>query len=118
MKRVAASAETASGHRRRRGGRHGKHAAQATPAAPADQSEQRAAPDAVAHDALVPADPAGAGEGISFSNLSLHHLFEQQARTMLDRADIDEEQKQGILVAMNCPCCGAGGLSFSVKLKP
>ena len=36
---------------------------------------------------------------------------------MLDRADIDEEQKQSILVAMACPCCGAGGMSFSVKLK-
>jgi hypothetical protein len=51
------------------------------------------------------------------SNLSLHELFEQQARAMLERADIDEEQKQGILVAMACPCCGAGGISFSVKLK-
>jgi len=36
---------------------------------------------------------------------------------MLERADIDEEQRQGILVAMACPCCGAGGMSFSVKLK-
>jgi hypothetical protein len=56
-------------------------------------------------------------EAISYSNLSLHELFEQQARTMLDSADLDEEQKQSILVAMACPCCGAGGMSFSVKLK-
>jgi hypothetical protein len=54
---------------------------------------------------------------VSVSNLSLHELFEQQARSMLDRADIDEEQKQSILVAMACPCCGAGGMSFSVTLK-
>ncbi len=54
---------------------------------------------------------------VSVSNLSLHDLFEQQARTMLERADIDEEQRQSILVAMACPCCGAGGVSFSVKLK-
>ena len=54
---------------------------------------------------------------ISYSNLSLHELFEQQARTMLDNADLDEEQKQSILVAMACPCCGAGGMSLSVKLK-
>jgi len=54
---------------------------------------------------------------VTASNLSLHELFEQQARNMLDRADIDEEQKQSILVAMGCPCCGAGGMSFSVKLK-
>ena len=58
-----------------------------------------------------------AADPVIFSNLSLHELFEQQARNMLERADIDEEQKQSILVAMACPCCGAGGVSFSVKLK-
>jgi hypothetical protein len=36
---------------------------------------------------------------------------------MLDRADLDEEQKQAVLVAMSCPCCGAGGMSFTAKLK-
>jgi hypothetical protein len=54
---------------------------------------------------------------ISISNLSLHELFEQQAQQMLERADMDEAQRQSILVAMACPCCGAGGMSFSVKLK-
>jgi hypothetical protein len=54
---------------------------------------------------------------VSTSNLSLHELFAQQAAEMLEQADIDEEQKQAILVAMNCPCCGAGGMSFTVKLK-
>ena len=54
---------------------------------------------------------------VSVSNLSLHELFEQQTRHMLERADIDEEQRQSILVAMACPCCGAGGMSFSVRLK-
>jgi hypothetical protein len=54
---------------------------------------------------------------ISYSALSLHDLFEQQARQMLDRTDLDEEQKQNILVAMSCPCCGAGALSFTTKLK-
>jgi hypothetical protein len=54
---------------------------------------------------------------IAASNLSLHDLFAQQARHMLERADLDEEQKQAILVAMSCPCCGGGGMSFSVKLK-
>src|SRR5262249_28172125 len=51
------------------------------------------------------------------SNLSLHQLFEQQARQMLDRTDLDEEQKQNILVAMSCPCCGAGAMSFTTKLR-
>ena len=54
---------------------------------------------------------------VQYSGLSLHELFTQQAMAMLDRSDLDEEQKQSILVAMSCPCCGAGGPSFSVKLK-
>jgi len=58
-----------------------------------------------------------AEDQVSGSNLTLHQLFEQQARDMLERADLDEEQKQSILVAMSCPCCGAGGLSYTVKLK-
>ena len=61
--------------------------------------------------------PASDASPVSVSNLSLHELFEQQARNMLESADLDEEQKQSILVAMACPCCGAGGISFSVKLK-
>jgi hypothetical protein len=54
---------------------------------------------------------------IAASNLTLHELFQQQARQMLDRADLSEEQKQSVLVAMSCPCCGAGGMSFTAKLK-
>jgi len=54
---------------------------------------------------------------IPYSALSLHALFEQQTRQLLDRADLDEEQKQNILVAMSCPCCGAGAMSFTAKLK-
>jgi hypothetical protein len=48
---------------------------------------------------------------------SLHDLFQRQTMDMLDRSDLDEEQKQSILVAMNCPCCGGSGLSFTMKLK-
>ena len=55
---------------------------------------------------------------ISYSALSLHALFEQQTRQLLDRADLDEEQKQNILVAMRCPCCGGASGTFSFKLKP
>jgi hypothetical protein len=61
--------------------------------------------------------PVSAGGEIESSNLSLHELFAQQTRAMLDRADLDEEQKQSILIAMNCPCCGAGGMSFTAKIK-
>jgi hypothetical protein len=56
-------------------------------------------------------------ERIMSSNLTLHELFQQQTSSMLDRADLDEEQKQSILIGMSCPCCGAGGFSFTAKLK-
>jgi hypothetical protein len=65
----------------------------------------------------APAPDAVPEEQISYSALSLHELFEQQTRQMLDRTDLDEEQKQNILVAMSCPCCGAGAMSFTAKLK-
>ncbi len=63
------------------------------------------------------ADDRTLEEQISCSTLSLHDLFEQQTRQMLDRADLDEEQRQNILIAMSCPCCGAGAMSYTVKLK-
>ena len=63
------------------------------------------------------ADDRTLEEKISYSALSLHELFEQQTRQMLDRADLDEEQRQNILIAMSCPCCGAGAMSYTVKLK-
>ena len=50
-------------------------------------------------------------------NLSLHELFQQQVRQTLDQSDLDEDSKQAILVAMNCPCCGAGGMNYTAKLK-
>jgi hypothetical protein len=63
------------------------------------------------------ADDRTLEEQISYSARSLHDLFEQQTRQMLDRADLDEEQRQNILIAMSCPCCGAGAMSYTVKLK-
>jgi hypothetical protein len=54
---------------------------------------------------------------IQSSILSLHDLFQQQAKALLDRSDLSEEQKQSVLVAMNCPCCGGSGLSFTAKLR-
>jgi hypothetical protein len=56
-------------------------------------------------------------EEVYASNLTLHELFQQQTTKMLDRADLSEEQKQSILIAISCPCCGAGGLSFTMKLR-
>jgi hypothetical protein len=66
--------------------------------------------------AQSPAPPAGE-DAIQSGNLSLHDLFTQQAREMIERADLDEEQKQSILIAMSCPCCGGGGMSYTAKLK-
>ena len=54
---------------------------------------------------------------LSSTSVTLHELFQQQTRQMLDRSDLEEEQKQTILVAMNCPCCGAGAMSFTAKLR-
>jgi hypothetical protein len=55
---------------------------------------------------------------VGTSNLALHDLFARQAAAILENADLSEEDKQSILVAMNCPCCGTGGMSFTVKLRP
>jgi hypothetical protein len=60
---------------------------------------------------------ASAEEQFSAGNWPLHELFSRQTRQLLDRADLDEEQKQSLLIAMSCPCCGAGGMSYTVKLK-
>jgi hypothetical protein len=79
--------------------------AAAAKAAPKPVPERRTAEDRAIEDQ------------ISYSGLSLHDLFEQQTRQMLDRADLDEEQRQNILIAMSCPCCGAGAMSYTVKLK-
>jgi hypothetical protein len=73
--------------------------------------QKPAAPPAEDTAALAPDDRVIA------SNLTLHELFQKQTATMLDRADLDDEQKQSILIAMSCPCCGAGGMSFTAKLK-
>jgi hypothetical protein len=50
-------------------------------------------------------------------NQSLHELFQQQVRRTLDDSDLDEEAKQAILVALSCPCCGAGGMNYTAKIK-
>ena len=56
-------------------------------------------------------------EQIYASNLTLHDLFQQQTAKLLDRSDLSDEQKQSILVAMSCPCCGAGAMSITAKLR-
>jgi hypothetical protein len=50
-------------------------------------------------------------------NVPLHELFQQQVRRVLDQSDLDEETKQTILVGMNCPCCGTGGMNYTAKIN-
>jgi hypothetical protein len=66
--------------------------------------------------ALDTLGPPTADDRVFASNLTLHELFQQQTADMLERADLSEEQKQSILIGMTCPCCGAGGFSFTAKL--
>lgn len=51
------------------------------------------------------------------SATDLHALFNRQVRDILDNAGLAEEEKQSILVAMSCPCCGGGAASFTYKLR-
>jgi hypothetical protein len=47
----------------------------------------------------------------------LHDLFQKQVQELLDQSDLDDEAKQTILVAMNCPCCGTGGMNYTAKIN-
>ena len=91
-----------------------------TPSAKTLAAKTRAPKSAAGHQsagAPEPADEQTSEDQISYSGLSLHDLFQQQTRQMLARADLNEEEKQNILIAMSCPCCGAGAMSYTVKLK-
>ena len=48
---------------------------------------------------------------------SLHDLFTQHVRQVLDDSDLDENAKQTMLIGLNCPCCGAGGMNYTVKIN-
>ena len=82
-------------------------------------AKTRGAKSAAGHKSAGAPEPVDeqTSDQISYSGLSLHDLFEQQTRQMLARADLNEEEKQNILIAMSCPCCGAGAMSYTVKLK-
>jgi hypothetical protein len=55
---------------------------------------------------------------IFFGNdLPVHELFQRQVEEVLDKSDLDEDAKQAILVAMNCPCCGAGAMNYTAPLS-
>jgi len=59
------------------------------------------------------ADP---NDPILTGDVPLHDLFQKQVREVLETSDLDEEAKQAILVALNCPCCGTGGMNYTAPL--
>ena len=90
------------------------------PAAETRTAKTRAPKSAAGQKSAGPREPADEQtpeDQISYSGLSLHDLFQQQTSQMLARADLNEEEKQNILIAMSCPCCGAGAMSYTIKLK-
>jgi hypothetical protein len=50
------------------------------------------------------------------SDESVHDAVARQVRAIIADADLPEDEKQQILIALACPCCGAGGLSLRAKL--
>jgi hypothetical protein len=58
-----------------------------------------------------PADPS-----TMVSADSVHEQMTRQVRALLADADMNEEEKQQMLIALSCPCCGTGGLSLRGKL--
>ena len=81
--------------------------------------EERSAAGPFDADTIAMDDPGtlAPDDRVVTSNLTLHQLFEQQTARMLERADLNEEQKQSLLIGMSCPCCGAGGFSFTARLR-
>ena len=55
-------------------------------------------------------------------NMPLHELFQKQVQQVMEQVDLDDEFRQALLVALNCPCCGAGGMNYTApvgrKKKP
>ncbi|MGE0745042.1 MAG: hypothetical protein AB7K86_07345 [Rhodospirillales bacterium] len=59
----------------------------------------------------------GSSEAVVYSGGTMHDAMQQQIAELLAQADLTDEEKQAILIALACPCCGAGGVSLSIKLK-
>jgi hypothetical protein len=75
------------------------------------EAEPAVTPPDGSTEALIPDDRIFAGGS------SLHELFQRQVRQTLDQSDLDEDAKQAILVAMSCPCCGAGGMNYTAQIR-
>jgi len=47
----------------------------------------------------------------------MHELFQKQVQQVMEQADLDDDSRQALLVALNCPCCGAGGMNYTAKIN-
>ena len=63
------------------------------------------------------AKPPETDDRIVFGDQSVHLAFQRQIAELLDKADITEDERQQILIALSCPCCGSGGVSLSLNIK-
>jgi len=55
------------------------------------------------------------GTGI-VTDMTAHEAILKQVQDVLKDSDMTETQKQQILVALSCPCCGGSGMSLSIPL--
>jgi hypothetical protein len=70
-------------------------------------------PSARAIDAARDRDPAPVAPT---GGESMHEAMTRQVRALIADAGLPEDEKQQILIALSCPCCGTGGLSLRAKL--
>jgi len=50
------------------------------------------------------------------TDTTMHQTMRAQMLQVLEDSDMTEEQKQQVLVAMSCPCCGGSGISLTIPL--
>ena len=50
------------------------------------------------------------------TDATMHQTMRAQMLQVLEDSDMTEEQKQQVLVAMSCPCCGGSGISLTIPL--
>ena len=62
-------------------------------------------------------EPGNPEQQIFFGDMPLHELFQKQVQQVMEQADLDDDARQALLVALNCPCCGAGGMNYTAKVN-
>jgi len=50
------------------------------------------------------------------TDATMHQTMRAQMLQVLEDSNMTEEQKQQVLVAMSCPCCGGSGISLTIPL--